>query len=75
MSDEAARDLTPAMRQALRTRQEDLLEDRATVVGPGMTMKALRQRGLVAGAIPRAIITPAGREVVNADPEIRGGPT
>jgi broad specificity phosphatase PhoE len=66
--------LTPAMRDALRTRQEDLLGDRAVVCGHGMTVRALRARGIVTGAMPRAIVTPVGREVLDLDPTITGEP-
>lgn len=69
---ELARTLTPPMRRALRERQEDLLDDRAVVSGHGMTVRALRARGLVVGAMPRAIVTPTGRAVLDIDPELDG---
>lgn len=71
---ELASTLTPPMREALRTRQEDLFDDRALVRGHGMTVRALRARGIVAGAMPRAIVTPIGREVLDLDPTITDGP-
>lgn len=62
----AAAGLTRAMRAALRRRQEDLLDDRATVTGHGMTTKALRERGVIAGAMPHAVLTQFGRAVLDA---------
>ena len=70
--DELAAHLTSAQRRALRQRQEDLLADRAIVSGHGMTMRALRSRGIITGAMPHATLTELGREVVAAAPQIDG---
>lgn len=64
---DVAASLTPAMRRALWRRQEDMVEPpRATVTGHGMTMRGLRQRGVIAGAMPHALVTEAGRAVIDA---------
>lgn len=34
------------------------------MIGPGVTVSALRRKGLVDGALPRAVLTAVGREVL-----------
>lgn len=64
--EEIARGLTPAMRRALRQRQQDMLGATPTVTGHGMTMRGLRARGVVAGAMPFARLTDLGAAVIAA---------
>lgn len=64
--------LSPAMRNALRRRQEDMLADRAVLTGHGMTLKALRRRGVAQGKRP-CLLTVQGRAVIAADPNISSG--
>lgn len=56
--------LTPPQRHALWRAQEQLFEGKATVTGHGMTMRALRARGVIIGAMPYAYVTPFGRDVM-----------
>lgn len=65
--------LSPAMRRALCHRQEDLFGDRGVLIGHGMTLKALRRRGVAEGKRP-CTLTEQGRVVIAADPTISGGP-
>ena len=58
--------LTPSMRDTLRRRQPDLFGEGAVVTGPGMTLKALRRRGVVEGVAPRARVTELGELVIGA---------
>jgi hypothetical protein len=64
--DEIARGLSTAMRRALRRRQADMLGADPIVSGHGMTMRALRQRGVIVGAMPHARLTEFGAGVVQA---------
>lgn len=68
-----AKTLSPAMRRALHQRQEDLLADRAVLTGHGMTLKALRRRGVAEGQRP-CLLTQQGRDVIAVDPRITSGP-
>ncbi len=68
-----ARTLSPAMRRALHQRQEDLLADRAVLTGHGMTLKALRRRGVADGRRP-CLLTEQGRAVIDAVSNISSGP-
>ena len=64
--DQVAASLTSPQRRALWRVQEEFFDDRATVSGHGMTMRALRKRGVVIGAMPHACLTPFGRDVAAA---------
>jgi len=68
-----ARTLSPAMCRTLLQRQEDLFADDAILTGHGMTLKALRRRGIAAGKKP-CRLTDGGRAVIAIDPRISGGP-
>lgn len=54
--------LTAAQRRALRMRQAAMFMADA-VFGPGVTLAALRRRGLITGRQPHAELTPLGERV------------
>lgn len=56
--------LTPAQREALRCREQDLFGEGATVTAHASTLRALRRRGLVAGAMPHARVTREGETAI-----------
>jgi hypothetical protein len=58
----AVRELTQPQREALLHRQEEMF-DRASVFARGVTTGALRRRGIIAGSMPHARLTPLGEAV------------
>lgn len=58
-----ASELTDPQRRTLRRRQRSLFPDPAEAAGHGMTMRALRARGIIEGAMPHAKVTDLGEQV------------